>query len=463
MIRVRLHRDARTLKRTQSRCPACSVAVPATVLERDGAVWMEKACPEHGEFRVRLQSDPRWYFESHGDPSNAGGAPCCGPEGCCAPGPAAVTAPGIAVEGARDAVRDPFETLSTCVALIEIVESCNLTCPTCYASSPYGVGDDLRCTPFDEVVRRVEAVVGRKGFIDILQLSGGEPTIHPEFERILRWASAHPGIGYVLVNTNAVRVAGDARFREMLADIRRSRPRFELYVQFDGVQAAGQSELRGTDLRAVRERAIDEAGALGVPTTLAMVVDARTVAGVGDTLRWAVARPHVRGISLQPVFTSGRTATVESRTLPVLPRTVEAMGVSDCVRACVEQAPELLGAADFTPLPCGDPNCHAIAYVLRTPDGPVGLSRLIDVPKYAGFLRNRVNYSLEDLARCGCETEPLGELIKALELRPEHPFRVFVKPFMDAWTFDQDRIDRCCTHVILPDGRLDSFCRHYAR
>ena len=455
MLTIAIHRDARVIKRTRSRCPECRGEVPATVLERDGAVWMEKSCGSHGEFRVRLQADARWYFESHGDPSNASGAagaPCCGPEGCCVPALGAATAGG-----------DPFETLSTCVALIEIVDSCNLACPTCYAGSPYGVGADVKCTPFDEVVRRVDGVVARKGFVDILQLSGGEPTIHPEFERILRWACAHPGIGYVLVNTNAVRVAGDDRFRAMLAEVRRERPRFELYVQFDGVQEAGQVELRGADLRAVRERAIDAAGALGVPTTIAMVADARTIAGVGDTLRWAIARPHVRGISLQPVFTSGRVAAVESRTLPVLARTAEAMGVSDCVHACVSQAPELLCEADFTPLPCGDPNCHTIAYVLRTPDGPVGLSRLIDVHRYAGFLQNRVNYSLEDLAKCGCETEPLGAVLKSLELRPEHPFRVFVKPFMDAWTFDQDRIDRCCTHVITPEGKLDSFCRYYAR
>ena len=456
MIKVAIHRDARVIKRTRSRCPACRIDVPATVLERAGAVWMEKSCHEHGEFRVRLQSDATWHFESHGNPANADPGACCGPGGCCAPAPAAGTG-----DSAGDAARDPFETLSTCVALIEIVDSCNLTCPTCYASSPYGVGDGVQCAPFDDIVRRVEGVVARKGLIDILQLSGGEPTIHPEFERILRWACAHPKVGYVLVNTNAVRVAGDERFRRMLADVRRERPRFELYVQFDGVQQAGQEELRGTDLRAVRERAIDEAGALGVPTTLAMVVDPRTIAGVGDTLRWAMPRAHVRGISLQPVFTSGRVAAVESRTLPVLPRTVEAMGVADCVRACVTQAPELLSEADFTPLPCGDPNCHTIAYVLRTPGGPVGLSRLVDVPRHAGFLQNRVNYSLEDLARCGCETEPLGDLIKALELRPEHPFRVFIKPFMDAWTFDQDRIDRCCTHVIRKDGSLDSFCRHY--
>jgi hypothetical protein len=461
MITIAIHRAEQTIKVTQSRCPVCAVEISARIVERAGAVFMEKECAEHGSFVVRLQSDARWYFTSQGNPANASGegATCCGTGGCCAPASAST---------------DPFEQLSTCVALIEIVDSCNLTCPTCYAESPYGVGGDTKCASFDDVQARVEGVIARKGLIDILQLSGGEPTIHPEFERILRWAVSHPQIGYVLVNTNAVRVAGDAAFREMLANVRRVYRKFELYVQFDGVQESGQHELRGTDLRSMREKAIDAAGALGVPTTLAMVLDERTIVGVGDTLRWAMARTHVRGISLQPMFTSGRVASIESRTLPVFPgagtgtgvsagtrRVVNAMGVSDAVRACVEQAPELLAEADFTPLPCGDPNCHTIGYILRTPAGPVGLSRLIDVPKYAGFLQNRVNYNIADLAKCGCETEPLGELLKALELRPEDPFRIFIKPFMDAWTFDQDRIDRCCTHVIRTDGSLDSFCRHY--
>ena len=458
----------RIVKRTRSRCPACRGEVPAQVIERGGAIFLEKTCPAHGAFSVRLQSDARWYFESHGAAANAAES-CCG-GGHCAPtglsiGGVGVVDPAGAAEG-RGMQADPFETLSTCIALIEIVESCNLTCPTCYAESPYGVGTDVRHATFDEIVRRVEGVCARKGSIDILQLSGGEPTIHPEFERILRWTVENPSIGYVLVNTNAVRIAGDERFRRMLSEVRREHPRFELYVQFDGVQSEGQVELRGADLRALRERAIDSAGALGVPTTLAMVIDERTIGGIGDTLRWALGRPHVRGISLQPVFTSGRIAPIESRTLPVLsgpPAHAVAIGVSEVVRACTMQAPELLVDADFTPLPCGDPNCHTIAYLLRMPDGPIGLGRMIDLPKHAGFLRDRIDYRLEDLARCGCETEPLGELLKSLELGPQHPFRIFIKPFMDAWTFDQDRIDRCCTHVIREDGSLDSFCRHYAR
>jgi uncharacterized radical SAM superfamily Fe-S cluster-containing enzyme len=52
-------------------------------------------------------------------------------------------------------------------------------------------------------------------------------------------------------------------------------------------------------------------------------------------------------------------------------------------------------------------------------------------------------------------------VLKEFQLQAGMTFRIMVKPFMDAWTWDQDRIDRCCTHVIRPDGSLDSFCRYY--
>ena len=434
------------LKSTTSRCPVCLAQIPAEVTRGDHGVVMTKRCPAHGAFEATLAADHTRYYASQGS-----GA-CCDPaSGCCAP--------------ANPNAADPFERLSTCVALIEIVESCNLSCPTCFASSPHGVGDDLAYTPSREVRQRIAGVVARKGCIDILQLSGGEPTLHPDFFEILEWCLAHPKIGYILVNTNAVRVATDAAFRERLGELRRARGKFELYVQFDGVQEAGQRELRGADLRKVREQAIDAAGALGVPSTLAMTVTEETLPFLGETMRFAVPRRHVRGISFQPRFTSGRIE-VTSSTLPIARSAARPLSVGDIVHALAAQASEFVSAADFTPLPCGDPNCHTIGYVLRTASGAVPLSRLVSLDALQGFLANRVDYRLEDLAKCGCETEPLGEILRTLEqshgtLGADAPFRMFIKPFMDAWTFDQDRIDRCCTHVIRPDGSLDSFCRYY--
>ncbi len=90
------------------------------------------------------------------------------------------------------------------------------------------------------------------------------------------------------------------------------------------------------------------------------------------------------------------------------------------------------------------------------------MSEFLDFRDVQGFLRDRVRYSMEDLAKCGCESEPLGAVLKQFEIDERHAFRLFIKPFMDAWSWDEDRIDRCCTHVIRRDGRLDSFCRYYA-
>lgn len=128
----------------------------------------------------------------------------------------------------------------------------------------------------------------------------------------------------------------------------------------------------------------------------------------------------------------------------------------------MDQSAGRLQFEDFTPLPCGDPNCATIGYLLRLGGRVHSVSEFLNFSELQGFLKDKMNYRLEDLARCGCETEPLGALLHQLELQASVAFRILVKPFMDAWTWDQDRIDRCCTHVIRPDGRLDSFCRYYS-
>jgi uncharacterized radical SAM superfamily Fe-S cluster-containing enzyme len=419
---------------------------------------MMKTCDAHGRFEVLIARDPRFYHFSVG----AGNA-CCGSNGdngCCDAQP-----PGSARSTQRSelSTSSPFDTLSSCLALIEIVDSCNLRCPTCYAGSPFGINDEIDCISFENYTNRVEGVLDRKGSIDILQLTGGEPTIHPEFAQFLEWALREKRIGYVLINTNLVRVATDRTFREALGELRRRYGKFEFYAQFDGPQAEGQIDLRAADLREIRRKAIDEAGALGVPTTLAMTVTPVTIRHLGETLRFGLERRHVRGITFQPMFTSGRVPPVESSTLPVICGSHEPIAVADVILNLVEQSEGLLTIDDFTPLPCGDPNCHTIGYLLRTDGGTIGLSRLIDLESLQGFLKDRVDYRIEDLAKCGCETEPLGEILKQFEIAPppDAALRIFIKPFMDAWTFDQDRIDRCCTHVIRPDGQLDSFCRYY--
>ncbi len=443
------------LKRTTSRCPVCHAPCPAEVWRtgiRPATVLLKRTCPRHGEASVCIATDARFYWLAKGQPGNAGG--CCGgwsgATACCAADDSEAGTLGRNASGHGDA---PFETLSTCLALIEIVRSCNLACPTCYADSPLGPSGQVDAVPLDELKQRIQGVIDRKGKIEILQLSGGEPTLHPQFFDLLEWARNHDSIDYLLLNTNGVRIANDPGFAARLGSLF-LKGGLQLYLQFDGVQMEGQHALRGADLRGIRQRAIDRCAEMNLPVTLAMTVTRENLSRLWDAVEFGLKHPHIHGVTFQPMFGSGRRPAEDSA--------LARLNTADVLLAAVAQSGSRLRFEDFTPLPCGDPNCATIGYLIRHGGRTYSISDFIDFRRLQGFLQDKVHYTLEDLARCGCENEPLGGLLKTLEVKSSMTFRLMVKPFMDAWTWDQDRIDRCCTHVIRPDGKLDSFCRYYS-
>ena len=333
----------------------------------------------------------------------------------------------------------------------------------------------------DKALASVRGVIDRKGGIEILQLSGGEPTLHPQFFELLEWARDHEKIDYLLLNTNGVRIANEPEFAAKLGALF-PKSGLQLYLQFDGVQEAGQHDLRGADLRATRRRAIERCGEVNIPVTLAMTVTPANLPHLWEAIEFGLAHPQVHGIAFQPVFGSGRipgplgrsrgdealinaergTGSAERKDQSLLMSTPTRLNTADILLAAVGQSGGRLRFEDFTPLPCGDPNCATIGYLIRHEGRTYSISDFVDFRRLQGFLQNKIHYTVEDLARCGCENEPLGDLLKTLEVKASMTFRLMVKPFMDAWTWDQDRIDRCCTHVIRPDGQLDSFCRYYS-
>lgn len=453
---------ATLLKSTTSRCPICHAACPAQVIKRDSQVFMVRTCGTHGEFSACLATDERFYWLAQGKEENR--SSCCAGSACCSADWKSAGTLGKNAGGRGD---NPIEVLSTCLALIEIVNSCNLSCPTCYADSPVGIGSKLDAVPLDDIKARVQGVIDRKGGIEILQLSGGEPTLHPQLLELCAWLKAHPKIDFVLINTNGVLLAKDPVFAQRLADVFQG-VGLQLYLQFDGTQEAGQRELRGADLRAMRQQAIANCAAAGIPITLAMTVTPDNLPTVWDAVRFGLDHETIHGITFQPVFSSGRRGGKKPRTsfrfdiptsdAPAAPP----LNTADILLNVIRQSNGQLRESDFTPLPCGDPNCAIIGYLIRRGTTVWHISDFMDFTKLQGFLQDKIHYTLEDLARCGCENTELGDLLKTLERTRSMAFRIMVKPFMDAWTWDEDRIDRCCTHVIRPDGVLDSFCRYYS-
>ena len=159
----------------------------------------------------------------------------------------------------------------------------------------------------------LDALVASEGEPDLVQISGGEPTLHPEFFAILDAVRARP-IRHVMINTNGLRIAREPDFVARLAEHKRG---LEVYLQFDSLEREALMNLRGADLRRVRQQALENLERHGISTTLVVTVK-RGVNDheIGDIVRHALDWRCVRGVTFQPVQDAGRNENFDKRSRP---------------------------------------------------------------------------------------------------------------------------------------------------
>ena len=335
---------------TTSLCETCLKLAPTKILIQGEDVFYRKRCPEHGVQTTRVASDADWFRSTRE---------------WLKPGDRPLLRQTETVRGCPwDCGLCPDHEQHSCLAIVEINDACNLACPVCFAeSSPARNESRTRA----EVEAMLDALVASEGEPDLVQISGGEPTIHPQIIEILQAAQARP-IRHVMLNTNGVRIADDPAFVNQLAGLG---PGFEVYLQFDSLHGNALTHLRGADLTGVRKRALDNLEAAGVSTSLVATVK-RGVNDheMGDIIRHGLGYQCVRGVTFQPVQDAGRNSgfSKDDRVL-----------LTDIRRAIVAQS-GMFGADDIIPLPC-NPESIAIGFGLRTANGvvraaPATVSRL---------------------------------------------------------------------------------------
>jgi len=394
------------LNKTGALCPTCLKPVSGTIVVRDGKIYMQRQCPEHGKAVALVSSDRRHYYlrdeVPHALPINSG----CS---CSSP------------------------CHKTCVALLELTGACNLRCPVCYAQSPNGLHRS-----FDDLCFDLEAFLKNRGQLDVLQLSGGEPLLHPEVLQIIDFCKTLP-IQIVMINTNGLELLNN---QTLAAELANRKPRLELCLQIDGLDSRSHLALRGEDLLPQKRTIIDKIIELDLPTTLVCTVTKGVnERQLGDLLRWGLEIRQCRGITFQPAAWCGRFG------LGADP--LDRITLADVVGLLVQQTEGFIEAHDFKPLPCSNPNCCSITYIARPRNRPMTpLTRLFPYEKFINHLSDRLTFNLQDVRKC-C----------GFEGRAEDFFRIVIKPFMDAYTYDQQRIDECCVHIIRPGGGAVSFCR----
>jgi uncharacterized radical SAM superfamily Fe-S cluster-containing enzyme len=206
---------------TRSMCPECRRIIDAQIRLRDNQVIMRKRCPDHGWFEALLYNDAQLYTSLL--PYNK-------------PGTIPLAFSTEVKDGCPyDCGLCPEHQQHACLGIIEVNSACNFGCPVCFADA--GPGFNLT---LGEVEGILDHFVETEGNPEVVQFSGGEPSIHPDIIPMLQAANDR-GILYVMLNTNGRRIAQDDEFLEQLAGLN---PRPVIYLQFDGFEESTGQRLR---------------------------------------------------------------------------------------------------------------------------------------------------------------------------------------------------------------------------
>ena len=421
--------------KTMSVCPVCLARIPAVkTVGEDGNLYLEKRCWEHGPFRTLIwEGDLESYVNwSSGDSNDAVTPVRAAPpeKGCpydC----------GLCQNHERDG----------CCVLLELTNRCNLRCPVCFASAGEQKPHDLT---LEEIGKQYDLLMERGGPFNI-QLSGGEPTMRDDLDRIIALGS-EKGFSFFQLNTNGLRLAGEEGYAQHLAKAGVS----TVFLQFDGLEDEIYRTLRGAPLVQTKLRAIERCREAGLPVVLVpTVAPGVNDHALGDIFRFALEHaPHVRGVHIQPISYFGRCG-LEA---PELRLTIPAV-----LRRIEEQTGGLMKASDFGGGGAESPYCSFHASFLRKPDGtlkalPRRRSQCCCVK--SSDARDFVSQQWSGKAsRCDGDSNT-SSLDAFLQQTVENTFTVSGMVFQDAYNLDLDRLRRCYICEVDSERGMVPFCAY---
>jgi uncharacterized radical SAM superfamily Fe-S cluster-containing enzyme len=459
------------IKETKSLCPECLKVLDATILEEDNKVYIEKECPEHGKFREIYWSDYEHYQRAE--------TLRCDGDGLR--NPRTETKLGCPY----DCGICPEHKSHTGLAIIDVTNRCNLKCPICFANAAAAgyVYEPSKEEIFEmmENLRKNDPVPP-----PALQFSGGEPTIRKDLFELVKKAK-EVGFHHVEVNTNGLRLAQSVDYCHGLLEAGAS----TIYLQFDGLTSDVYEFTRGVDLLEIKMKALENCREAGLSIVLVVTL----VKGVndhqlGDIIRFAIKNfDLIRCVNVQPVSICGRIPEEEREKMRIT--------IPDFMRLVEEQTDGQIKMSDFYPVPTvvpisraigalrdknyveftTHPHCGMATYAFVEGDDLIPINRYGNVDKFikslekvyeeaskghkrkaklrlVGALRHikfgLLRKYLLPILRTG-SYESLGNLHRKMLL-------ISSMHFMDPYNFDLERVQRCCIHYAVPDGRIIPFC-----
>lgn len=461
-----------TIKSTKSICPECLKALDATIFEEGGKVFIMKECPEHGSFRELYWSDYKQYQRAEKFRYDGEGVE----------NPRTEKAMGCPL----DCGICPEHKSHTALAIIDVTNRCNLTCPVCFANAA-AAGYVYEPTQ-EQVTGMLENLRATKPVpATALQFSGGEPTIRNDLFDLIRKAK-ELGFRHVEVNTNGVRISKSTDYAKELKSAGVS----TIYLQFDGLTPDVYKFIRGLDLLETKMNAIENLRQAGFDSVVLVVTLVKGVNDqqLGDIIDFAAKNfDVVRCVNVQPVSLCGR--------LPQQERDKMRITIPDFMRLVEEQTNGNIKASDFYPVPVvvpvskavgtlknkryveftAHPHCGMATFVLIENGKLVPVTRYGNIEKFRNALQKvyadaqKGSKSKAKLRLFGAARHLKFSFLRKYVLRvlmegdyqslgsfARKAFMISSMHFMDPYNFDLERVQRCVIHYAVPDGRIIPFC-----
>ena len=449
-------RDYTYLTTVRGMCRKCRAIVPARVFARDGQVWQQSLCPTCENGVALICGDATWYLEQilrpmpdrgplpHAHPPERGCPHDCGP---CT-----------------------WHASPCQLPVISITNACNLDCPICFT---YNRADKRYFMSEEEMQATIDWIVAATGSVDLINITGGEPTTHPGLLALLARCK-RPEIGRITMNSNGIRLASDFDLCKRLAEM-------GVYValSFNTVDRGVSETLHGRDVVEEKLQAIENLTAAGVSMTLLCVLvrdtNEEVVGRILDLMR---DNDRILNLTVQTMTYTGQGGGSFPN-----PAHIPA---DEAARIVARHSQGVIEPSDFIVRPSAHPLCYQVSYLLRMNGRLTPFSRFCSEARLRDLLRDSYLPHVED--RQSTFREIIDELYAAGETDLLRDFRallkriypnderltaferqrraeecvraIYVHAHMDEDTFDCSRAMHCPDLVPASPGRLVPACTY---
>ena len=460
----------------------CLKKIKAQIVEENGKIFLKKRCDQHGNFSAVHWQSPKtfhsvekcnWLENSEAKCNEHANALCS-----------------INCDSCSE------HASKTVIAVIDVTDKCDLTCPVCFAGAPHsGVRDPSR----DEIYRMLQFLKKMEPTPPVVLLAGGEPLVRGDLAEIIKMA--HSLKFMIILATNGLGIFENPNLAQELKHAGLN----IVYLQFDGVTNLPYEKLRGTSLLERKLKVVEicrsvDLEVILVPTLVHGINDSE----IGSIIRFAADNADVtRGVVFQPISFNGRNSLSAERNNIIMSKFAE---------ETEKQTNGEISAKDLFPINVMVPPIRVMSKFMKKPwplfttSSHCGISNWVLVSNGPDKTLTPINHllkfetfisqlnSIADAAeskktgKIGIYIKLIIAMLRSINWRETQAslgllttiktiFRMHVSPsyaslagirkriflvgcmaFMDQFNFDTERVRRCVIHYITPDLQLVPFC-----